>query len=174
MERDNQQMQAARYAMLSDVVLLMAKTTDFQRLLGQFVGQVKWVLDFDRCTLALLDNDAQAYQLQTLLETRRDVPGVAEASFDCIMCGLCASRCPAEEVQFNVAILARRLNARYRKPRAEHLKKRVEQIEEGVFEEPLRDLMGKSKDDLKELYSSRESEPQMAEEDWTPQDARYV
>ena len=34
--------------------------------------------------------------------------------------------------------------------------------------------MSKSTDELKELYKSREAEPQMAEEDWTPQDARYV
>ena len=33
---------------------------------------------------------------------------VADMSFDCIMCGLCASRCPAEIVQYNVALLARR------------------------------------------------------------------
>jgi signal transduction histidine kinase/DNA-binding response OmpR family regulator/HPt (histidine-containing phosphotransfer) domain-containing protein/PAS domain-containing protein len=78
MEREKVQIQAARYAMLSDVVLLMAKTTDFQRLLDQFVGKVKWVLDFERCTLALLDSDAEVYQLQTLLETRRNVSSIAE------------------------------------------------------------------------------------------------
>jgi signal transduction histidine kinase/CheY-like chemotaxis protein/HPt (histidine-containing phosphotransfer) domain-containing protein/PAS domain-containing protein len=80
MDRENVQIQATRYAMLSDVVLLMAKTTDFQRLLDQFVGKVKWVLDFERCTLALLDSDAEVYQLQTLLETRRNVSPVAEDS----------------------------------------------------------------------------------------------
>jgi formate hydrogenlyase subunit 6/NADH:ubiquinone oxidoreductase subunit I len=118
-----------------------------------------------------MDIDVMHYMAQAI---RGDVKGVAETSFDCIMCGLCASRCPAEEVQFNVAILARRLNARYRIPRAKHLEKRVEEIRNGKFEEPLRDLMGKSIDELKELYRSREAEPQMAEEDWTPQDARYV
>jgi heterodisulfide reductase subunit C len=118
-----------------------------------------------------MDIDVMHYMAQAI---RGDLAGVAETSFDCIMCGLCASRCPAEEVQFNVAILARRLDARYGKPRAKHLEERVLEIKDGKFEEPLRDLMSKSMDELKELYISREAEPQMAEEDWTPQDARYV
>jgi len=118
-----------------------------------------------------MDIDVMHYMAQAI---RGDVAGVAETSFDCIMCGLCASRCPAEEVQFNVAILARRLNARHGIIRAEHLLERVKEIESGKFEEPLRDLMSKSTEELKELYKSRESEPQMAEEDWTPVDARYV
>lgn len=118
-----------------------------------------------------MDIDVMHYMAQAI---RGDITGVAETSFDCIMCGLCASRCPAEEVQFNVAILARRLNARYRVPRAKHLEERVKEVTEGIFDEPLKDLMSKSTEELKELYVSREEEPQMAEEDWTPQDARYV
>jgi signal transduction histidine kinase/DNA-binding response OmpR family regulator/PAS domain-containing protein len=80
MEKDTGQIQAARYGMLSEVVLLIAKTADLQQLLKRLIGQVKWVLDFDRCTLALLNSDAQTYQLQTLLETRRDTPPVTEAA----------------------------------------------------------------------------------------------
>ncbi|MEN8209778.1 MAG: 4Fe-4S dicluster domain-containing protein, partial [Candidatus Fermentibacteria bacterium] len=118
-----------------------------------------------------MDIDVMHYMAQAI---RGDLAGVAETSFDCIMCGLCASRCPAEEVQFNVAILARRLNARHGKPRAKHLEERVREVKSGKFEEPLRDLMSKSTDELKELYKSREAEPHMAEENWTPQDARYV
>jgi hypothetical protein len=64
------QIQAARYALLSEIVLLIAKTTDLSQLQKQLIGQVKWVLDFERCTLALLNGDKQTYQLQTLLETR--------------------------------------------------------------------------------------------------------
>lgn len=80
MEQETGPIQAARYGMLSEAVLLIAKTDDLQQLLEQLIGKVKWVLDFDRCTLALLDADGQTYQLQTLLETRRDVPRIAEAA----------------------------------------------------------------------------------------------
>ncbi len=118
-----------------------------------------------------MDIDVMHYMAQAI---RGDVSGAAETSFDCIMCGLCASRCPAEEVQFNVAILARRLNARYGKPRAKHLALRVKQVKDGVFEEPLHNLMKLSTEELKQLYREREAEPQMTEDDWTPQDTRYV
>ena len=57
MEREDQQIQAARYGMLSEVVLLISETADLQHLLKQLIGKVKWVLDFNRCTLALLDDD---------------------------------------------------------------------------------------------------------------------
>jgi signal transduction histidine kinase/DNA-binding response OmpR family regulator/HPt (histidine-containing phosphotransfer) domain-containing protein/PAS domain-containing protein len=81
MEQEIKQIQAARYGMLSEVVLLISKTADLQVLLKQLIGQVKSVLDFDRCTLALLDSDGQTYQLQTLVETRRGVPQLNKTAF---------------------------------------------------------------------------------------------
>ena len=77
-EQETGQIQAARYGLLSEVVLLIAQTSDLQRLLKGAINKVKWVLDFERCTLALLNGDGQTYQLQTLLETRRNVPRVTE------------------------------------------------------------------------------------------------
>ncbi len=94
-EQDSGQIQAARYGMLSEVVLLMAKTADLQRLLKQLINKVKWVLDFDRCTLALMNEDEASYSLQTLLETRRDVPHVTLESAplpDCIPGKVMATR----------------------------------------------------------------------------------
>lgn len=73
-EQETGQIQAARYGLLSEVVLLIAQTSDLQRLLKAAINKVKWVLDFEHCTLALLNSDGQTYQLQTLLETRRNVP----------------------------------------------------------------------------------------------------
>ncbi|MEJ2749686.1 MAG: GAF domain-containing protein, partial [Anaerolineae bacterium] len=76
--QESGQIQAARYGMLSEIVLLMAQTADLQRLLKQFINKVKWVLDFDRCTLALMNGNGRTYRLQTLLETRRDIPHTDE------------------------------------------------------------------------------------------------
>ncbi|MEW5920145.1 MAG: 4Fe-4S dicluster domain-containing protein [Bacillota bacterium] len=89
---------------------------------------------------------------------RGDLARCADASFDCIMCGLCASRCPAHIVQYHVAILARRLYARYLLPQAPHLKLRVEEIREGKYDAPLEALMGKDIEELKVLYNSRDIE----------------
>jgi len=89
---------------------------------------------------------------------RGNITEAANLSFDCIMCGLCASRCPAEIVQYNVGILCRRLYGRYLAPKAEHLKKRVAEIEEGKFDDEIDKLMKSDEDSLKELYSNRDME----------------
>ncbi len=103
-----------------------------------------------------------------------DVKAVAEGSFDCVMCGLCAARCPAEEVQYNIAVLARRLTARHLTPKAGHLAKAVKAVEGKAFDKDLRDLKAKSVDELKKLYKALENEPDMAEESWTPRDKAHL
>ncbi|NCF29777.1 MAG: GAF domain-containing protein, partial [Gammaproteobacteria bacterium] len=62
--------QAARLALLSDVVLLIAKTPDLDRLLSGAINKLKWAMDFERCTLALV-GDATTYRIRTLMESRR-------------------------------------------------------------------------------------------------------
>jgi len=99
-----------------------------------------------------------------------DIAAVAEGSFDCVMCGLCASRCPAEEVQYNVAVLARRLYARHLVPRAEHLTKAASAVEAKRHEKNLRELKSRTVDELKKLYKALEIEPDFAEESWLPKD----
>lgn len=86
---------------------------------------------------------------------RGDIASVANLSFDCIMCGLCAARCPAEEPQYNIAILCRRLYGRYMAPRSEHLAKRVEEIQAGKFDTDLAALKQLDKDGLKQQYKAR-------------------
>jgi heterodisulfide reductase subunit C len=103
-----------------------------------------------------------------------DLKAVAEGSFDCVMCGLCAARCPAEEVQYNIAVLARRLYGRHLAPKAEHVAKAVKSIERGTFDKALKDLKKMSVDELKKLYKGLEAEPDMAEESWTPKDRSFL
>jgi ferredoxin len=105
---------------------------------------------------------------------RGEIERVAKLSFDCVMCGLCIARCPAEEVQPFVAILARRLYGKYIAPRARHLAKRVEQIDEGRFDEAVEALMKLGKKELKDLYVKREQEPDMSDPDWEPTDKSYL
>jgi len=91
---------------------------------------------------------------------RGDVARAADLSFDCIMCGLCAARCPAEEVQFNVAILCRRLYARHVAPPAAHLAERIREVGSGAFDAELARLKGLSRDELRRMYDAREIEPE--------------
>ncbi|MFT5180839.1 MAG: PAS domain-containing protein, partial [Alphaproteobacteria bacterium] len=69
--QESWQAQAARYALLFDIVLLIAKSKSLDDLLSQSVNKIKWVFDFDRCTLALSNEDDETYRLDTLLDTRR-------------------------------------------------------------------------------------------------------
>jgi formate hydrogenlyase subunit 6/NADH:ubiquinone oxidoreductase subunit I len=118
-----------------------------------------------------MDIEVMHYMAQAI---RGDVSAVAKTSFDCIMCGLCTARCPAEEVQYNVAELCRRLHARYHVPESAHLTERVSEVAEGKFEKPLKDLMKKTEKQLRKLYSERETEPDMSDETWTPEDSKFL
>ena len=82
----------------------------------------------------------------------------AEESFDCVMCGVCSSRCPAGISHPQVALLARRLNGKYLAPKSAHLEDRVQEIKDGTFQELLEALMQKPISEMKELYNNREIE----------------
>ncbi|MBT9164520.1 MAG: NAD(P)H-quinone oxidoreductase subunit I, chloroplastic [candidate division WS2 bacterium] len=86
---------------------------------------------------------------------RGDIAKVANLSFDCIMCGLCASRCPAEIVQYYVSIISRRLYGKYIAPKSSHLVNRVEEINSGKYDAELQKLKEKEINDIKSLYNSR-------------------
>jgi heterodisulfide reductase subunit C len=105
---------------------------------------------------------------------RGDIERLAELSFDCVMCGLCTSRCPAEICQYNIAILGRRLYAKYVAARAGHLASMVKEIEKGKYDQMLGELMDTDEETLKGLYSEREIEPEQAGEDWVPKDKTYL
>ncbi len=95
----------------------------------------------------------------------------ARISFDCIQCGLCASRCMGEIPQYHIAQLARRVFARYVQPQALHLKERKEEIEDGKYDQKLGNLSDMGKEDLEKLYVDRQREPDLAlPGDWMPED----
>ena len=89
-----------------------------------------------------------------------DITTAADISFDCIMCGLCAARCPAEIVQYNIAILCRRLYGKYMSPKAEHVKIRVAEISDGKYDDELKKLMKSDTKTLRKLYNERDIEPE--------------
>ena len=82
----------------------------------------------------------------------------AEESFDCVTCGLCVIRCPAEIPQYHVAQLARRLHGKYLMKTPDYLDIRIKEIKEGKFREGFEELMSLSKDELEERYKKRDTE----------------
>jgi succinate dehydrogenase/fumarate reductase-like Fe-S protein len=89
---------------------------------------------------------------------RGDLAELADLSFDCIMCGLCVARCPAELVPPNISLLGRRLYGKYLAPPAEHLRQRVDEIQSGAYQADLAELKILSLADLKARYAAREIE----------------
>ena len=89
---------------------------------------------------------------------RGDISEVARKSFDCVMCGLCAARCPQGLVPYNVALLCRRLQGRTLAPRSQHLEDKVTEVEAGKFDTELEELKGMGEDDLRRRYAERNIE----------------
>lgn len=89
---------------------------------------------------------------------RGDVTAAAEISFDCIACGLCVARCPAELVPPNVSLLARRMYGKYIVPQAEHLQHRLRAIEGGSFRQEIGALKAAPVEELKRQYAARQIE----------------
>jgi len=90
---------------------------------------------------------------------RGDIPEVANKSFDCVMCGLCAARCPQGLVPYNIALLCRRLYGRYLAPTSKHLDDRIDEIDAGKFDAELAELEKMSKNKLHQQYAERDIEP---------------
>lgn len=103
---------------------------------------------------------------------RGDIEKAKEASFDCIQCGLCASRCMGELPQYHIAQLARRICGSRLTPSARHLAEMVQKIEGGAFGPLLSELEKMDTETLKKIYQGREIEPAMADEDWRPEDSK--
>lgn len=90
---------------------------------------------------------------------RGDIKEVSLKSFDCVMCGLCAARCPQGLAQYNVALLCRRLHGRYLAPTSKHLDDRIAELEAGKFDADLERLKGMEETELRRLYVERDIEP---------------
>jgi len=106
------------------------------------------------CTKACPQDIEVMDYVQALI--KGDIEKAADLSFDCIRCGLCALRCPAEIVQYNAAMLARRLYGKYIMPDSPDLNKRVEEIIEGKYEEDLDKAVQMDAEELKETYYKRD------------------
>ncbi len=104
-----------------------------------------------------------------------NIEKAARLSFDCIQCGLCASRCMGEIPQYHIAQLARRVFARHIQPQAAHLARRAEEIQTGKYDPMLDELSQMSKEELEKIYVQREREPDFAPAgEWMPEEKRYL
>ncbi len=109
------------------------------------------------CTKACpQDLDVMWYMSDAL---RGDIREAANKSFDCVMCGLCAARCPQGLVPYDVAIVCRRLYGRYLAKRSKHLDVRIDEINSGKCDEELDKMKRLGKEELQRRYENRDIEP---------------
>jgi heterodisulfide reductase subunit C len=82
-----------------------------------------------------------------------DFKKVVDLSMECVMCGVCASRCPAEISPFNIALLVRRLFVKYLTPTSPQLKNRLKEVEEGKFKNEFEELKLISFEELRDRFN---------------------
>jgi ferredoxin len=138
---------------------------DIEELTPSLESLVKCYPEYMRCVQCntcrkVCPQDIEVMQYMATA-MRGDIAKTADLSFDCIMCGLCASRCPADTVQYYVGILARRLYAKYLAPEAGHLADRIKELESGRCEKEVDELIKMKQEDLKKLYDSRDIQPEI-------------
>ncbi len=67
-----------RYALISDFAQSLSEAAGLDALKADTLSKLKYIIDFNRCTLALLNKDESSYRLLTLLETRQEMPRTTE------------------------------------------------------------------------------------------------
>ena len=127
-----------------------------EQIMMQLYPEIYSCVGCNACTKAC---SQQLNVMQYIAHAQRgEYDKCAELAFDCVMCGICSSRCPAGISHPQVAMLARRLNGKYIAPESKHLTERVKEIQDGLCAEAMEAIMAKSIDELKELYNHRDIE----------------
>jgi heterodisulfide reductase subunit C len=83
---------------------------------------------------------------------RGDLEKVVELSMECVMCGMCAARCPAELSPFNIALLIRRMYGRYSIAPSPQLEKRLNEIRGGEFSQEIERLKKADEAEMMERF----------------------
>ncbi len=124
-----------------------------ENVLLQYYPAIARCVSCNTCTKACPQDIEVMDYIQAAL--RSDLAKVAELSFDCIQCGLCSMRCPADIRHYHVAQMARRLHSVTSSPEPAHLGVRLQELNDGAFDQELNELMSLSLDDLKARYAER-------------------
>lgn len=141
-------------------------------IFAKFYPEIMRCMGCNTCTKSCpMDIQTMEYISAAL---RGDIEKAATLSFDCVMCGLCTARCPGELGQYDIGILARRIYGRYIAPKATHVRGMVDRIAERRYEEGLRRLMAAPTEELKSIYTQREMEPELSEDNWRPASPEHL
>ena len=157
-----QQVEEGRYVATLPFFPLVKQVYDInvikptQQIMMQLYPEIYACIGCNACTKACTQ---ELNVMQYIAYAQRgEYEKCAEESFDCVMCGVCSSRCPAGISHPQVAVLARRLTGKYLAPKSEHLVNRVAEIDAGDCKAALEAIMNTPLEEQKNLYNHREIE----------------
>ena len=87
---------------------------------------------------------------------RGDLEAAVELSIECVMCGLCAARCPAEITPYNIALFIRRIYGN-NLPKSPELEQRLKDIENGVYKKEIEQLKVTDVKKMQETFNELQS-----------------
>ena len=87
-----------------------------------------------------------------------DIEAVALQSMSCVMCGMCAARCPADIAPYHIMLLARRVYGRFILKPYRYLPVRLKQIEDGTAEKEVDRMMALDIAGLKDAYKNQQAD----------------
>ena len=134
----------------------MEKIKPTQQIMMQLYPEIYSCIGCNACTKSCTQ---ELNVMQYIAYAQRgEYEKAAEESFDCVMCGVCSSRCPAGISHPQVALLTRRLTGKYLAPETQHLINRVAEIDRGDCKAALEAIMNTPLEEQKNLYNHREIE----------------
>ena len=134
----------------------MEKIKPTQQIMMQLYPEIYSCIGCNACTKSCTQ---ELNVMQYIAYAQRgEYEKAAEESFDCVMCGVCSSRCPAGISHPQVALLTRRLTGKYLAPKTEHLINRVAEIDAGDCKAALEAIMNTPLEEQMNLYNHREIE----------------
>jgi len=89
-----------------------------------------------------------------------DIKTVADWTISCVMCGLCAGRCPAELSPYLYFLLCRRMYGKFILNPFIDVTTRIDEIRQKKYEAELDELMTLDTEQLKKIYSECQADKQ--------------